>query len=88
MPEVEKILRMRTVLERTGLSRSTIYRKMKDGTFPRQVKISEHCSGWRASEIDRWITDPQSYSRGVQPGTVQPELREYSLPAPHPRRTS
>ena len=34
MPEPERILRMRTVLERTGLSRSTLYRKMRDGTFP------------------------------------------------------
>ena len=30
MPEPERILRMRTVLERTGLSRSTLYRKMRD----------------------------------------------------------
>jgi prophage regulatory protein len=34
MPEPERILRMRTVRERTGLSRSTLYRKMRDGTFP------------------------------------------------------
>lgn len=57
----EKILRIRTVLERTGLSRSTIYRKMKDGTFPSQVRISEHCSGWRESEINRWMADPVRY---------------------------
>jgi prophage regulatory protein len=31
MPEPDKILRIRTVLQRTGLSRSTVYRKMKDG---------------------------------------------------------
>jgi prophage regulatory protein len=55
MPEPEKILRIRTVLTRTGLSRSTIYRKMKDGTFPSQIRISEHCSGWRESEINSWI---------------------------------
>jgi prophage regulatory protein len=61
MPAPEKILRIRTVLARTGLSRSTIYRKMKDGTFPSQVRISEHCSGWRESEINRWIADPMQY---------------------------
>jgi hypothetical protein len=44
---------MRTVLERTGLSRSTLYRKMRDGTFPKQVRISEHCCGWRESAINR-----------------------------------
>jgi prophage regulatory protein len=31
MPEPEKIIRIRTVLQRTGLSRSTVYRKMEDG---------------------------------------------------------
>lgn len=57
----DKILRMRTVLERSGLSRSTIYRKMQEGTFPRKVKLSEHCCGWRESELNRWIADPSSY---------------------------
>ncbi|GAA0578175.1 hypothetical protein GCM10008942_28870 [Rhizomicrobium electricum] len=61
MPEPERILRIRTVLTRTGLSRSTIYRKMKDGMFPSQVRISEHCSGWRESEISRWMADPMQY---------------------------
>ena len=61
MVEPDKILRMRTVLQRTGLSRSTIYRKIKDGTFPNQVRISEHCCGWRESAINRWIADPVSF---------------------------
>ena len=62
MPETDKILRMRTVLERTGLSRSTLYRKMHDGTFPQQIRISEHCCGWRESAINCWMADPVSYS--------------------------
>jgi prophage regulatory protein len=70
MPEPEKILRMRTVLERTGLSRSTLYRKMRNGTFPNQVQISEHCCGWRESAINRWIADPVSYKE------------EHAAPAP------
>ena len=61
MPEPDKILRMRTVLERTGLSRSTLYRKMHNGTFPNQVQLSEHCCGWRESAINRWMADPMSY---------------------------
>ncbi len=61
MPEPEKILRMRTVLARTGLSRSTIYRKMKEGTFPVQISISVHGRGWHESAINRWITNPESY---------------------------
>ena len=62
MPEPERILRMRTVLNRTGLSRSTLYRTMRDGTFPNQVRISEHCCGWREAAINRWIADPVAYT--------------------------
>lgn len=61
MPDPDRIIRIRTVLQRTGLSRSTLYRKMSDGTFPRQVRISEHCSGWRESAINRWIDDPVAW---------------------------
>ncbi len=68
MPAPDKILRLRTVLERTGLSRSTIYRKIEEGTFPRQVRISEHCCGWRESDLNRWIGDPQGYA---QNGTAE-----------------
>ena len=71
MPEPERILRMRTVLERTGLSRSTLYRKMRDGTFPNQVRISEHCCGWRESAINRWIADPTVYKKDKTAETVR-----------------
>ena len=40
MRQPDRIIRMKTVLARTGLSRSTIYRKIKEGTFPPQMKIS------------------------------------------------
>jgi len=40
MREPHRIVRLKTVLARTGLSRSTIYRKIAEGTFPPQIKIS------------------------------------------------
>ena len=40
MREPDRIIRLKTVLSRTGLSRSTIYRKIAVGTFPPQIKIS------------------------------------------------
>lgn len=61
MPDLDRILRLRTVIDRTGLSRSTIYRKIGDGSFPRQVKISIHGTGWRESAIKQWIDDPAAY---------------------------
>ncbi|AJA11168.1 MULTISPECIES: helix-turn-helix transcriptional regulator [Sphingomonadaceae] len=61
MNSPDRIIRLKTVLARTGLSRTTLYRKMGEGTFPRQVKISVHGAGWRESAINRWIADPVSY---------------------------
>ena len=58
MPEPDRIIRLTTVLARTGLSRSTIYRKIAVGTFPAQIRISVHGAGWRESEINRWVADP------------------------------
>ncbi len=57
----ERIIRLKTVLTRTGLSRSTLYRKIAEGSFPRQVPISVHGTGWHESSVDRWIADPQGY---------------------------
>ena len=46
MREPDRIIRLKTVLARTGLSRSTIYRKIAEGTFPAQLKISTNGTGW------------------------------------------
>lgn len=58
MPEPDRIIRLKTVLGRTGLSRSTIYRKIAEGTFPPQIRISVNGAGWKESDIDRWVENP------------------------------
>ena len=57
----DRILRLNAVLDRTGLSRSTLYRKMQAGTFPKNLKISERCAGWRESAIEAWLRNPVFY---------------------------
>lgn len=64
VPNGERIIRLRTVLDRTGLSRSTLYRKIAEGSFPRQVPISVHGAGWHESAVERWIADPRGYREG------------------------
>lgn len=46
------ILRLPAVKEKTGNSRSTIYKRIKDGLFPRPVKIGPRSGGWPAYEVD------------------------------------
>ena len=53
----QHILRLPTVKAITGLSRSTIYLRMSEGSFPRQVSLGSRAVGWLASEIDHWIEE-------------------------------
>ena len=87
MAEHDKILRMPAIISYTGLSRSTIYRKIKEGTFPAQVRISDHCSGWRASTIERWIKDPETFRNEEDPGPV-PGATSRMVPKRPPPRLS
>jgi prophage regulatory protein len=58
---LDRIIRLKTVLSRTGLSRSTIYRKIAEGTFPAQLKISTHGPRWHESDINLWTADPVAW---------------------------
>ncbi len=61
MPDQDRIIRLKSVLDRTGLSRSTIYRKIREGSFPAQVSICTNGAGWYESAINRWIADPPGW---------------------------
>ncbi len=53
-----RILRLPEVLERTGLSRSTLFRRMRAGEFPQSVKLggaSSRAVGWFEDEVDAWM---------------------------------
>ena len=52
-----RLLRMPKVTEATGLSRSTIYAKAAEGTFPQPVPLGERASAWLESEVSAWITE-------------------------------
>lgn len=52
-----RILRMKQLIERTRLSRATLYVLMAgDATFPRKIKLTARTVGWLESEVDAWIT--------------------------------
>lgn len=52
-----RFLRMPAVLARTGFSRSTLYRKLANGTFPKQIQISERCVAWSDADITAWLRE-------------------------------
>jgi len=58
-----QIIKLSKVLHRTTLSRSSIYRKSAEGSFPKQIKIGARSSGWIESEVDDWLEDCIAHSR-------------------------
>lgn len=57
------ILRLSTVKNRTGLSRSTIYLRMQQGTFPKQISLGGRAIGWVEEEIEAWVSKQIECSR-------------------------
>ena len=58
-----RILRLPEVMTRTGLSRSTIYLRISQGTFPKPVSLGTRAVGWVESEIDEWVIQQIEASR-------------------------
>ena len=51
----EVLLRLPTVAARTGLPRSTIYAKIKEGDFPAPIPLGKRSVAWIESQVDEWI---------------------------------
>lgn len=51
-----RIIRLPEVIGATQLSRSTIYRLLGSGAFPRPMKLSERAIGWRWDEVEAWLS--------------------------------
>lgn len=55
MESPERILRLKAVKERTGLSRSSIYVGIGLGSFPAPISLSARAIGFLESEVSAWI---------------------------------
>jgi prophage regulatory protein len=69
------ILRLPAVKARTGLSRSTIYQRIADGSFPPPVSLGARAVGWVESDIEEWISGKITESRSRSPVTANCEAR-------------
>ena len=50
-----RLLRLSEVQARSGLSRSTLYRKMREGSFPEPLKVGGRAVRWPEHEINDWL---------------------------------
>lgn len=52
---VTRLIRLKEVQHRVGLGRSTIYRWMAEGKFPKPVQLGGYAVAWAQEDIDLWI---------------------------------
>lgn len=52
-----RFLRRPEVETTTGLSRSTIYLRMKQGRFPKTISLGGGLVGWKESDIQKWLDE-------------------------------
>ena len=56
-----RLVRLPEVNDRTGLSRTSIYRKMDAGEVPLAVQLGTNAVAWRETELKRWIAAPTKW---------------------------
>ncbi|NWD64890.1 AlpA family transcriptional regulator [Pseudomonas sp. IPO3774] len=50
-----RIIRLKEVMDLTGLARSTVYKLIAAEIFPKSISLGERCVGWLESEVHDWI---------------------------------
>ena len=61
-----RVIKITKVKELTSLSSATIYRLVKNGKFPKQLKLAERSSGWLLKEINDWLESKSTLRNGGQ----------------------
>ncbi len=56
-PTPQRLLRLPEVCSLVGLGKTSIYDRVRDGTFPAPVKLSRRAVCWPAAAVDAWITE-------------------------------
>ena len=64
MTDFSKFLRLPKVTEVTGLSKSTIYARIAEGTFPKQIPLGPRLVVWVETDIQNWIAEQILAARG------------------------
>lgn len=52
-----RVIRLKEVIDTTGLARSTIYKLISEGGFPKPISLGDRCVGWVEGEVHEWILD-------------------------------
>ncbi len=61
-----QVIKLKRVIALTSLSSATIYRLIKNGEFPKQLKLAERSYGWLLEEINDWLESKSTLRNGGQ----------------------
>jgi prophage regulatory protein len=75
--------RLPTVIQVTGLGRSTIYRMVASGVFPAPVQVGLRAVAWRWSDLDRWSESRRSAFGDRQTTPRARSMADATLPHVH-----
>jgi prophage regulatory protein len=50
-----RFIRLPKVIEKTGLSKSTLYGLIASGKFPAQIQLGPRCVAWEEDKIEKWM---------------------------------
>ena len=73
---MHKILRLPDVKESTGLSRSTIYLRIAEGSFPKPVNLGGRAVGWLELDIQHWLENKSVWA------ALQANMRDEKISDP------
>lgn len=54
--DYDRLMHLPEALRVTGLSRNAIYRRMREGSFPRHIRLGSNSVAWLESKISEWMT--------------------------------
>ena len=63
-----KILRINEVTNLTGLSKSSIYKQVRQNQFPQSIKLTARATGWDSREVEKWITNKINQNKDLVDG--------------------
>jgi len=73
-----KLLRIKQVIDVTGLSRMTLWRLEKAGRFPTRRRLGDHSVAWLESDIERWIESRPCVNLRSDVAAATPAVRRSS----------
>ena len=62
-----RILRLKEVLNRVGMSRSWLYESISNNTFPAPITISRRAVGWTEDSVNNWLLERIANSEAFGP---------------------